>query len=113
MLEQNSISSRKLSSFLFFPLPHFIVVERVLKVARCDACQYLQHWPGGETVFLAVSWNKILNFLVVPRYYGLRVVDLFNTQALQKTKCALESTFSVNNLQYKEGDQGLMETPSC
>ena len=30
-----------------------------------------------------------------------RIVDLFNTQALQKPKCALESKSSVNNLQYK------------
>ena len=28
-------------------------------------------------------------------------LDLFNTQALQKTTCALESKSSVNNLQYK------------
>ena len=46
-----------------------------------------------------------------------RIVDLFNTQASQKTKCALETKSSVNNLQYKvlktsdelipkEGDSG-------
>ena len=46
-----------------------------------------------------------------------RTVDLFNTQALQKTECALETKSSVNNLQYKvlktsdqlipkEGDSG-------
>ena len=47
-----------------------------------------------------------------------RIVDLFNTHASQKTKCALETKSSVNNLQYKvlktsdwlipkEGDLGL------
>ena len=47
-----------------------------------------------------------------------RIVDLFNTQPLKKTKCALESKSSVNNLQYKvlktsdelipkEGTQGI------
>ena len=46
-----------------------------------------------------------------------RIVDLFDTQASQKTKCALESKSSVNNIQYKvlktsdqlfpkEGDSG-------
>ena len=30
-----------------------------------------------------------------------RTVDLFNTQASQKTKCALETKSSVNSLQYK------------
>ena len=30
-----------------------------------------------------------------------RIVDLFNTQASQKIKCALETKSSVNNLQYK------------
>ena len=46
-----------------------------------------------------------------------RIVDLFNTQSSQKTKCALETKSSVNNLHYKvlktsdqlipkEGDSG-------
>ena len=45
---------------------------------------------GRGGVFLAVSWDKILNVLVLPSIMA-RIVDLFNTQALQKTKCALES----------------------
>ena len=51
-----------------------------------------------------------------------RIVDLFNTQASQKTKCALETKSSVNNLQYKvfktsdwlipkQGDSGLSDVP--